>query len=70
MSTVSRRTLTETVTRHEMYLPLPSNYAELDKLLCSAKAYATEHGLTYDDSLTVEADSEEVRIVHEVRSDG
>lgn len=69
MSTVSRRTLTEQVTRHEWYIPLPSNYAELDKLLYSVKAYAESEGLKFDDSLTVEADDEEIRVVHEVRSD-
>jgi hypothetical protein len=69
MSTVSCRTLTEQVTRHEWYIPLPSNYAELDKLLCAAKAYAEAEGLKFDDSLTVEADDEEIRVVHEVRTD-
>jgi hypothetical protein len=33
------------------------------------KAYAEAEGLKFDDSLTVEADDEEIRVVHEVRTD-
>ena len=69
MADFSQRTTTENVTRHEWRLTLPSNWVELDKLLHSVKAYVEAEGLKFNDSLTVEADDEEIRVVREVRTD-
>lgn len=69
MADHSTRTLTETVTRHEWLLTTPTNWVELDKMLASVKHYAEEHGLRFNDSLTVELDDSDIIIVHEVRTD-
>ena len=67
MADFSQRTTK--VTRHEWRLTLPSNWVELDKLLYSVKAYVEAEGLKFNDSLTVEADDEEIRVVREVWTD-
>lgn len=69
MATHSKRVLEEKITREEWYLPLPSNWTELDKLLRAVQARSIALGDHHDDSFSVEADDEEIRIVRETRED-
>lgn len=57
-------TRTEITTKRIVALDLPSNWVEVEKCLVSLRHYLKDHNVTeWDDSVTVEADEDELRFV-------
>lgn len=66
MAEFTRRT--ETVTRHVVGIPNPTNWTELEKATIAMQHQLESLGVPFsDDAVTVEADEEEIRLVHTAR---
>lgn len=72
MTSVSQRTVTETVTRHEVIVPLPATRTDMYLALTWAdQKYEQVHGCKpeHDDAYWVRADDEEIVAWFEVKKE-
>ena len=57
-------TRTEVTTKRIVALDLPTNWVEVEKCLIELRTYMVDHAISvWDDSVTVEADEEELRFI-------
>jgi len=72
MTSVSQRTVTETVTSHEVHVPLPATRTDMYLALTWAdQKYAEVYGCEpeYDDAYWIRADDEQLVVWFEVKKE-